>query len=101
MKRTGMNDIKDILRQRHDLDPTRDQIAAATGVSAGTVSHVLERAEAAGLSWPLPADLDDEVLRAALPTISGSDRLKRLPPGGERNRHFHGAALALLTVVAE
>ena len=53
MKRTGMNDIKDILRQRHDLDLTRDQIAAATGVSAGTVSHVLERAAAAGLSWPL------------------------------------------------
>ena len=66
MKRTGMNDIKDILRQRHDLDLTRDQIAAATGVSAGTVSHVLERAAAAGLSWPLPDDLDDETLRARL-----------------------------------
>ena len=52
---TGMKDIKDILRQRHDLDLTRDQIAAATGVSAGTVSHVLERAAAAGLSWPLGA----------------------------------------------
>ena len=66
MKRTGMNDIKDILRQRHDLDLTRDQIAAATGVSAGTVSHVLERAAAVGLSWPLPDDLDDEALRARL-----------------------------------
>ena len=66
MKRTGMNDIKDILRQRHDLDLTRDQIAAATGVSAGTVSHVLERAAAAGLSWPLPDDLDDETLRTRL-----------------------------------
>ena len=66
MKRTGMNDIKDILRQRHDLDLTRDQIAAATGVSAGTVSHVLERAAAARLSWPLPDDLDDQALRARL-----------------------------------
>ena len=64
MKRTVMNDIKDILRQRHDLDLTRDRIAAVTGVSAGTVSHVLERA--AGLSWPLPEDLDDEALRARL-----------------------------------
>ena len=66
MKRTGMNDIKDILRQRHGLGLTRDRIAAATGVSAGTVSHVLERASAAGLSWPLPDDLDDEALRARL-----------------------------------
>ena len=48
MKRIGMNDIKDILRQRHGLGLTRDRIAAATGVSAGTVSHVLERAAAAG-----------------------------------------------------
>ena len=66
MKRTGMINIKDILRHRHDLGLPRAQIAAATGVSAGTVSHVLDRAEAAGLSWPLPADLDDDALRARL-----------------------------------
>ena len=66
MKRTGMINIKDILRQRHDLGLPRAQIAAATGVSAGTVSHVLDRASAAGLSWPLPADLDDDALRARL-----------------------------------
>ncbi len=66
MKRTGMNNIKDILRRRHDLGLPRAQIAAAIGVSAGTVSHVLERASAAGLSWPLPDDLDDEALRARL-----------------------------------
>ena len=66
MKRTGMINIKDILRHRHGLGLARAQIAAAVGVSAGTVSHVLERAAAAGLSWPLPADLDDEALRARL-----------------------------------
>ena len=66
MKSTGMINIKDILRHRHDLGLPRAQIAAATGVSAGTVSHVLDRAEAAGLSWPLPADLDDDALRARL-----------------------------------
>ena len=66
MKRIGMNDIKYILRHRHGLGLTRDRIAAATGVSAGTVSHVLERASAAGLTWPLPEDLDDDALRARL-----------------------------------
>ena len=64
MKRIGMNDIKDSLRQRHGLGLTRDRIAAATGVSASTVSHVLERASAAGLSWSLPDEVDDEALRA-------------------------------------
>ncbi len=51
-----MMKIKDILRHRHDFALPRAQIAAAVGVSTGTVSHVLARAEAAGLSWPLPVD---------------------------------------------
>ena len=29
-------------------------------------SHILDRASTAGLSWPLPDDLDDEALRAQL-----------------------------------
>ena len=73
MKRTGMINIKDILRHRHDLDLPRAQIAAAVGVSTGTVSHVLERAAAAGLSWPLPEDLDDDALRAKLYPPSDRD----------------------------
>ena len=82
MKRTGMNDIKDILQQRHDLDLTRDQIAAATGVSAGPGSHVLERAAAAGLSWPLPDDLDDEALHARLYPPSERDSGHAQPDWG-------------------
>ena len=66
MKRIGMMKIKDTLRHRHDSALRRAQIAAAVGVSTGTVSHVLARAEAAGLSWPPPSDLDDEALRARL-----------------------------------
>ena len=73
MKRTGTMKIKDILRHRHDLALPRAQIAAAVGVSTGTVSHVLARAEAAGLSWPLPDDLDDEALRARLYPAPGPD----------------------------
>ena len=68
-----MMKIKDILRHRHDLALPRAQIAAAVGVSTGTVSHVLARAEAAGLSWPLPDDLDDEALRARLYPASDPD----------------------------
>ena len=58
MKRTGMINIKDILRHRHGLGLPRAQIAATTGVSEGTVSHVLDRASAAGLSWPLDEAVD-------------------------------------------
>ena len=65
MKRTGVMTIRDTLRHRHDLGLPRAQIASAVGVSAGTVSNVLDRA-AAALSWPLPADLDDAALHARL-----------------------------------
>ena len=58
--------IKEILQHRHGLGLTRAQTATAVGVSTGTVSHILERASAAGLSWPLPDGLDDETLRARL-----------------------------------
>ena len=58
--------IKEILQHRHGLGLTRAQTATAVGVSTGTVSHILERASAAGLSWPLPDGLDDEALRARL-----------------------------------
>ena len=78
MKRIGTMNIKDILRYRHDHALSRSQIAAAAGVSTGTVSHVLARAEAAGLSWPLPPGLDDEALRARLYAVAdhGSDRVQ-------------------------
>ncbi len=67
MKRIDMINVKTILRLRHDLKLSRDEIAAASGVSAGTVSNVLERAAAAGLAcWPLPDDLDDGALRERL-----------------------------------
>ena len=73
MKRTGIMNIKDILRHRHDLALLPAQIADVVGVSTGTVSHVLARAEAAGLSWPLPSDLGDEALRARLYPAPGQD----------------------------
>ena len=66
MKRIDTMSIRDILRHHHDLGLPRAEIAVAVSVSAGTVSNVLERAEAAGLSWPLPSDLDDGGLRARL-----------------------------------
>ena len=78
MKRVGMMTIKDILRYRHHQALSRAQIAAAVGVSTGTVSHVLARAEAAGRAWPLRTDLDYEALRARLYPVAdhGSDRVQ-------------------------
>src|SRR5207237_9357895 len=53
-------------------------IAKSLGLSQGAVSGYLSRARAAGVSWPLPADLDDEQLEGSLfpapPAIAGDQR---------------------------
>ena len=38
------------------------QIAQSVGISASTVQSYLERAQRAGLSWPLPDDVDEAEL---------------------------------------
>jgi transposase len=54
-------------------------IARACGVGVGTVSEYLGRARRAGLSWPLPADLDDTTLEARLFAVPDPKR-ERVPP---------------------
>jgi transposase len=44
------------------------QISQSVGISASTVQSYLERAQRAGLSWPLPSDVDDAALESLLCT---------------------------------
>jgi transposase len=61
-----MRKIRDILRLAHGQGLSRRQVGAALGIPFTTVSDHLRRAAEAGLSWPLPADLDDARLEALL-----------------------------------
>ena len=45
-------------------------IAWRLGLARSTVRETLKRAEGAGLSWPLPEDMNDKALEAALYTHS-------------------------------
>ena len=54
MGRTDMLKIADVLRLSEDGTLTRKEISLGTGVSTGTVSNILARAAAVGVSWPLP-----------------------------------------------
>lgn len=60
-----MRRIKDVLRlQAAGL--SRRQLAKSCGIARSTVAEYLKRAEAAGLSWPLPESLDDAELEKRL-----------------------------------
>jgi transposase len=45
---------------------SRRRIAQCVGVARSTIGEALDRAAAAGLSWPLPDDMSDDALAAAL-----------------------------------
>jgi transposase len=61
-----MRKIREILRLSLGAGLSRRQVAAATGTPYTTIAGYLERAARAGLGWPLPSDLDDRQLEAAL-----------------------------------
>jgi transposase len=65
-KRLSMRKIKEVLRLKWERGLSNRQIAAACGVSRPTVSEYLRRTVEAGLSWPLPADLDEAHLEQLL-----------------------------------
>jgi transposase len=72
-----MRRIRDILRLKYEARLPHRDIARACALGVGTVSSYLQRAAQAGLSWPLPAQLDDAGLEAQL-------FRQPAPPGGPR-----------------
>jgi transposase len=63
-KRLRMRQLREILRLKFEVGLSHRAIVRACGVGLGTVSDYVHRAASAGLSWPLPADLDDIALEA-------------------------------------
>lgn len=61
-----MRKTKEILRLHYELGLSRREIARSLSISHSTVGDLLKRAEALGLTWPLPADLDEAALEMRL-----------------------------------
>src|SRR5258707_10995029 len=87
-KALSMRKIKEVLRLRYDLGLLQNEIARSCSIGQASVHRYLERASAAGLSWPLPEDCDDRRLNELLfpaapaggrPTGRGAARLPGLP----------------------
>ena len=61
-----MRKIREILRLKWECQYSYHLIAKSCGVSSSTACECVRRATRANLTWPLPADLDDEALIALL-----------------------------------
>jgi len=65
-KRLSMRKIREVLRLCWEKHLSARQAAESCGVARGTVRNILDRAERAGLSWPLPDGFDDASLENLL-----------------------------------
>jgi transposase len=61
-----MRKIRDVLRYRHSAGLSLEATARALNISKGVVAKYIRLASAAGLSWPLPDELDDGGLEKLL-----------------------------------
>lgn len=60
-ERLSMRHIREVLRLHHSVGMSQRAVARSLGLAQGTVSKYLNRARRAGLAWPLPPELDDDV----------------------------------------
>src|SRR5437764_12178874 len=59
-----MRKLREVLRLRFELKLGYQQIGRSCAIGVSTVHKYLKRAEAAGLSWPLPEDWDEARMEA-------------------------------------
>jgi transposase len=91
-----MRKTREVLRLYFELKLGQRQVARSANVSQSTVHDYLERFHAAGLSWPLPAEMSEtELERKLFPADSGAAKpgSKALPDFAtileELRRHKH------------
>jgi transposase len=86
-----MRKIREVLRLRFGLGLPQNQIARSCSLGQATVHRYLQKAVAAGLSWPLPEDLDDRRLEELFsPATAGrpSRTVRPLPDFAEVRRQL-------------
>lgn len=97
-RRLSVRKVKEILRLKLGGGLSARQVAKAVCISPATVTDIIRRASAAGITWPLPAGTDDVVLEAALYPKREREASRPLPD----MRYLHteltrkGVTLALL-----
>jgi hypothetical protein len=76
-ERVSMRKTHEVLRLHFDLKLKQGQIARSANLSQSTVHEYLRRFTAAGLSWPLPEQMSEAELEAAL--FSADAKAKACP----------------------
>lgn len=65
-RRVAMHHVREVLRLYKDVRLSGRSIAGSLGISRSAVSRIIGRFEEAGLSWPLPSQMEESQLEAVL-----------------------------------
>ena len=99
-ERLPVRKIREVIRLHHELALSNRAISRACNVSNSTVGEYLERAEKAGLGWPLPEEMsEDELYQRLFPEKSKIRSAERPMPNCEemqRELCKRGVTLTLL-----
>jgi len=98
-RRVTMRKIKEMLRLHFEVGLSNREIGRSLSVSHTTISELLGRFQAAGMSWPLPEGIDEAALEAALyPGNTGKSRRRPEPDWAHIHRELRrkGVTLQLL-----
>ncbi|MFW6084841.1 MAG: IS21 family transposase, partial [Gemmatimonadota bacterium] len=95
-----MRKVREVLRLRHERGLSYRQVARSVGLAHSTVREYVDRAERAGLMWPLPMELDDAALEVRLfPPPPAQGRARPQPDWAKVHRElssYKGVTLQLL-----
>lgn len=91
-KPVSMRKVREILRLKHEAGLGVRQIARSLRVSHGTVVNYLQRAEAAGVKWPLSPEIDEAQLQHLLfNSLAPPEEARRaLPDMAELHKELRG-----------
>jgi transposase len=92
-----MRKIKEIFRLKWDCGLSNNKIARSCNIARSTVAEYFRRAQAAGISWPLPEGMDEGRLERLLfpppPSLASSER--PLPEWAEVHRELRRKDMTL------
>ena len=91
-----MRKVREVLRLHYAAGMSLRAVARSLKVSPATVGKCIRRAEAQGLSWPLPDSLDDAGLeRRLFPAPAPRGKPRPLPRWSEVHRELRGKGVTL------
>ena len=96
-ERIPVRTIKEVLRLKWSCGLSRQAISKSCGIARSTVDEYMKRARQAGLSWPLPADLDDTSLERLLyPSVVVFDSPRPLPVWADIHKELARKSVTLM-----